>query len=147
MIRELGQVTAVDGDYITISTQLKSGCSGCQQQNHCGAGLLSKAFPQRSGEFSVRNEQRLRVGQQVELQLPEAALARFSLAIYLLPLLALLLGAGVGQLLWPHSEGPAIALAAISMAASFYLLRRYLDHRDVKVQALLHVAAVPASDA
>ncbi|MGX5914291.1 SoxR reducing system RseC family protein [Aliidiomarina sp. Khilg15.8] len=147
MIRELGQVTAVEGDEITITTQLKSGCSGCQQQNHCGAGLLSKAFPQRRGEFSLHTEQRFAVGEQVELQLPEAALARFSLAMYLLPLVALVLGAALGQALWPRSEGPAIALAALSMAGSFYLLRRYLRHRDVKVQALLQVTAAPASDA
>lgn len=147
MIRELGQITAVEGNYITISTQLKSGCSGCQQQNHCGAGLLSKAFPQRSGEFSLHSEGHFAVGQQVELQLPESALARFSLAMYLLPLLALLLGAALGQLLWPQSEGPAIMFAAVSMAVSFYLLRRYLHHRDVKVQALLQVTAAPASDA
>lgn len=147
MIRELGQVIAIDGEEVTISTQLKSGCSGCQQQNHCGAGLLSKAFPQRRGEFSLRTRQRFAVGEQVELQLPEAALARFSLAMYLLPLLALVAGAALGQALWPQSEGPAIALAALGMASSFYLLRRYLRHRDVKVQALLQVTPASTSDA
>lgn len=147
MIRELGQVIAVNGDEITISTQLKSGCSGCQQQNHCGAGLLSKAFPQRRGEFSLHTKQQFAVGQEVELQLPEAALAGFSLAMYLLPLLALMLGAALGQFLWPQSEAPAIALSAVAMGVSFYLLRRYLRHRDVKVQALLQVSAAPPANA
>lgn len=146
MIRELGEVVEVSAGKVVISTHLKSGCSGCEQQSRCGAGLLSKAFPNRRGEFSVAGNYDFTPGQQVELQLPEQALTRFSLLLYIIPLLALLAGAAIGQLFWPEYEPLSILSGALFMAASFYLLRRYLRHRDVKVQGLLQVKAAQAAD-
>lgn len=139
MIREIGTVIAVNGRSVEIDTQLKSGCSGCSKQNTCGAGLLSKAFPGRRGHFSVMTDEPLSPGQDVELQLPEEALTRFSLAVYMLPLLALFAGALFGQWWFAGHEGGSIGLGFAAFAFSFYLLRRYLRHKDVKVQALLQV--------
>lgn len=150
MIRELGHITAISNGQVTIQTQLKSGCSGCAQQRTCGAGILSKAFPQRRGEFIVPNphldstltQAPLAVGQAVELELPEEALSKFSLAVYLLPLLALIAGAAVGHKLNSSSELLSIALGFSAFGCTFWLLRRYLKHRDVKIRAMLQVKSV-----
>ncbi|KFZ31733.1 positive regulator of sigma E activity [Pseudidiomarina salinarum] len=143
MIREVAEITAIHPDSLQVSTQLKTGCSGCEQQSTCGAGIISKAFSDRRAEFLVqRPAGSFAVGQQVELLLPEAVLTRFSLLIYILPILILLLSAilltqGLG---WP--EGQAIIGSLMAFAASFWLLRRWLHLRDVQVTQLLSVQQI-----
>lgn len=142
MIRELGEVVAVNGNSVTIQTQLKSGCGGCQQQNHCGAGLLAKAFPDRRGVLDVWLENPPTVGAQVELLLPEKAMMQFSVLMYLLPIFALFTGAVIGNWLVPTHELATIGLAAVAFGLSFYGLRRWLRARDARVRTLLQVHLV-----
>lgn len=143
MIRELAEVIAVESDFLLVSTELKTGCNGCAQQNTCGAGVISKAFSDRRAEFRVyKPKGQFSPGQQIELLLPEQALTRYSLAVYLLPILVLLLIAIVtGQLLlW--SEGWVILSAFSGFAFSFYLLRHWLQQRDIQVAQLLSVQQI-----
>lgn len=44
-MKEVAEVTAVDGNRVTVTTQLKTACSGCAQVSNCGAGILSKVLP------------------------------------------------------------------------------------------------------
>lgn len=143
MVREIGKVTAIDGDTIQISTELESGCSGCVQRNTCGAGILSRALPNRRGQFSITTREPYKVGQDLQLELPESALTRYALALYLLPLLTLLAGAAVGSWLQPAHEALAIGLGAIGFGLSFVVLKRVMKHKDVKVQQLLKVSNLP----
>lgn len=143
MIRELAEVIAVESNFLLVSTELKTGCTGCAQQNTCGAGVISKAFSDRRAEFRVHKpEGQFSPGQQIELLLPEQALTRYSLAVYLLPILVLLLIAiATGQLLlW--SEGWVILSAFSGFAFSFYLLRHWLQQRDIQVAQLLSVQQI-----
>lgn len=143
MIRELAEVIAVESNFLLVSTELKTGCTGCAQQNTCGAGVISKAFSDRRAEFRVHKpEGQFSPGQQIELLLPEQALTRYSLAVYLLPILVLLLIAiATGQLLlW--SEGWMILSAFSGFAFSFYLLRHWLQQRDIQVAQLLSVQQI-----
>lgn len=138
-MREIGKVTAIEGNSIQISTDLKSGCSGCAQRNTCGAGLLSKAFPNRRGQFNITSAETFTVGQTLELELAESALTRYALALYLLPLIALLAGAGLGSWLQPAHEGLAISLGALAFGLSFFALKHGLKHQDSSAQSLLKV--------
>lgn len=143
MIREVAEITAIYPDSLQVTTELKTGCSGCQQQSTCGAGIISKAFSDRRAEFLVqRPAGSFSVGQQVELLLPEAVLTRFSLLIYIVPILVLLLSAILltQVLQWP--EGQAIIGSLMTFAASFWLLRRWLHLSDVQVTQLLSVQQI-----
>ena len=139
MIRETGVVTAVDGHHIEVASQLKSGCSGCAQRNTCGAGLLSQAFPERTSAISLKTEDTFSPGQQVELRMAESAMARYSLLLYLVPLLALFTGAGIGQWLIAGSELAAIGSGFTAFAISFMALKHWLGRRKLHVQQLLTV--------
>lgn len=141
MIKEQGTVSGVDGDIVTIQSSLKSGCSGCAQQNKCGAGLLAKAFPQRRGDISIRTQERFEQGQQVELEMAESTMAKYSVLMYLFPLFALLAGAAIGSWLQPEGEGLAILLAMSLFALSFAALKSILRCSDFKVQRILAVRA------
>ncbi len=147
MIRELGEVTAIDKGWVQVTTQLKTGCNGCQHQNHCGAGLLSKAFPQRSGVISIPIEHDFKVGEQVELLLPENAMVRFSLLLYGVPILAIALGALIGQWLWPTQELAVIAFTAAIGAVSVYTLKLFLQGRDTQIRKSLQIQTLTNSDA
>ena len=139
MIRETGVVTEVEGNYIQVASQLKSGCSGCAQRNTCGAGLISKALPERTSTIRLQAEGVYTPGQHVELQMAEATMAGYSLLIYLVPLFALFSGAGLGQWLFAGHELAAIAGGFIAFAGSFLVLKRWLSCRKLRVQQLISV--------
>ncbi|MFC0444715.1 SoxR reducing system RseC family protein [Pseudidiomarina halophila] len=141
MIREVAIIKTVEQDTLLVTTELKSGCSGCAQQSNCGAGIISKAFSDRRAEFRVAKPAGMNftAGEQIELLLPEQMLTRASLLIYGVPLMALLITAIVAQLLFGISEGRAILLSLAGFAASFWGLKRWFQMRDVKVSQLLQV--------
>lgn len=143
MIREVAEVIAVEDDELFVSTQLKSGCGSCAQQSTCGAGIISKAFSDRRAEFRVRKPTgQFQPGQHIELLLPEQALTKFSLLVYGIPLMALLLVAvGLTQVT-VISEGWVIMAAFVSFGCSFWGLKHWLHHRDVQVSQLLSVQQI-----
>ncbi|WP_417658422.1 SoxR reducing system RseC family protein [Pseudidiomarina sp.] len=143
MIREVAEVIAIDNDELVVSTQLKSGCGSCVQQSTCGAGIISKAFSDRRAEFRVRKPAgQFAPGQQIELLLPDQALTRFSLMVYGLPLMALLVVAIGLTNMTALSEGWVIISAFTGFGFSFYALKRWLHHRDVQVTQLLRVQQI-----
>lgn len=146
MIRELGEVTAVDTGWVEVATKLKSGCSGCAHQNHCGAGLLSKALPQRNGRIEFAMEHSFQVGEQVELLMPEQSMVRYSLLLYGIPMLALMLSAMVGHWLWPNHELLVIGFTAAITGISLVLLKRYLHGRNGQIRQALHIQTRTNSD-
>lgn len=143
MIREVGEVVAVEGHWIQVQTTLKQGCSSCTHQNHCGAGLLSKALPKRNGIIHVPVQREFKIGERVELQLPEAVMLRFSIMLYGLPIVALAMGAGLAHWLFPGQEVLSILAAFVASGASFWWLRRYFYQRDVKISTCLTVDTLP----
>lgn len=134
MIRELAEVVAVDGQRITVSTELKTGCGSCEQQSVCGAGIISKVFSNRQAQFEVISSVAVTPGQQVELLIPEQVITRFSLLMYGLPILSLAVVAALLQSLSTLPEGLIILFSFAAMWLSFRGLRRYLRQRDVKLQ-------------
>lgn len=147
MIREHAHIVAVESDYLLVSTQLKTGCGSCQQQNTCGAGIISKAFSDRRAEFRIAkpSQGHFRAGEMVELLLPETALTRLSLLLYGTPIAALL-GVAVittSALQWP--EGAVILASIGAFGASFWGLKRWLKQHDVRVNQLLAVQPLPTS--
>ncbi len=143
MIREIAEIVAVEKQRLVVSTQLKTGCGGCAQQNTCGAGIISKAFSDRRAEFSVsRPAGDFHVGQQIELLLPEVALTKFSLLMYGIPILTLLLIASVlSNVAW-MSEGWVIIAAFVGFGLSFKGLRSWMKKRDLQVSQLLSVQQI-----
>ena len=61
-MKELAEVVAVDGNRVTVTTQLKTACSGCAQVSTCGAGILSKVFADRNAQFHVVTDESVTVG-------------------------------------------------------------------------------------
>ncbi|CUS49135.1 MAG: sigma-E factor negative regulatory protein RseC [Idiomarinaceae bacterium HL-53] len=139
MIREVGVVEQVFDHEVLIRTQVKSGCSGCAHQNHCGTGLLSKALPHRNGLVRIPANETFHIGEPVELLLAEQTMMKYSFLLYGVPLVALSAGALLGQQLNPTSEGLAILLSVASCGISFGILKQLLKRQDVVIQKSLAV--------
>lgn len=105
-----------DGVYAWVDTERTSGCSSCSAKG-CGTGTLSKALGARSHRVRVRNPIDAQVGEGVVLGLRDDALVRGSFFVYIVPLLALLAGALLGETL-AGRLGVAWADAFVALAGA-----------------------------
>ena len=101
MLSERGVVVEDAGGEVRVRVTRSAMCADCASKGSCHA--LSGA---PNAVVSARNEAGARVGDLVEVCLPEAALLGASALLYLVPVLGLVLGAVVGDLLWADSLGP-----------------------------------------
>jgi len=128
MIEEQATVVAIDDDNVTVTSTIKSACSGCQQVDNCGSGQVAKAFPQKKLSLTVKSTLALELGDRVVLGLNESALLQSAWQVYLWPLLGLLLASGFGQWLVLNNilshEVFAIFLGAIGAYLGFTLAKK-----------------------
>ncbi|MGM0630771.1 MAG: SoxR reducing system RseC family protein [Pseudomonadota bacterium] len=136
-MKEIAEVTAVEGNRVTVTTQLKTACSGCAQVSNCGAGILSKVFADRNAQFTVVTEQAFRPGEHVQLEVPDTAVTRFALLLYGLPILVLLLIAVLLENTGTLTEGFIILLSFAGFALTFLGLKRWFRKRDIQVNAMV----------
>lgn len=134
MIKELANVIAVDTDNITVSSQIKSTCSGCAQVKTCGSGQIAKALPQASLTLTLPYdntslENSLEVGDCVVIALPEEHILSSASQVYLWPLLGLIVFSAVGQFLFKQQVLPHELFAL-----GFGLIGGYLGYRIAKYQ-------------
>lgn len=114
MIEESGVVVAVDGAHARVARDGDGGCGSCGSGQGCGLSLWARFFGRRQNEFTVRNPKGARVGDRVLVGIPEQALVRGALLVYLLPLVAMLSAGVVAQEL----QGEAVSEMAVWMAAA-----------------------------
>ena len=134
MIKELASVVAIKAGQVTVTSQIKSTCSGCAQVDTCGSGQIAKALPQPKltltlpYDISVIGVQ-LKVGDCVVLALPEKHVLSSAGQVYLLPLLGLITFSAIGQLLLKQQILPH-ELFALGVG----LIGGYLGYRLAKFQ-------------
>jgi len=98
IIEETGRVVALDGDQAWVVTERRSACGSCAANKGCGTGIMSRAFSSgREIRIRVGNAVDAAVGDEVVLGIDDRVLLRSSILMYLLPLLALMLGAFAGN--------------------------------------------------
>jgi sigma-E factor negative regulatory protein RseC len=130
MIEETARVVGCEGRFAWVETQRASTCGGCAANKGCGTATLAKVLGQRRTRTRVLNELRAGVGEQVVIALPEQALVRGALAVYLVPLLGLLGGALfgsylAGRLLVEHPDLFSILFGGLGLASGIAWLRYY----------------------
>lgn len=122
-IEEQGVVVAADEAWATIRVLRQSTCGSCSARSGCGNGVLSEVLGRRSLELRLVNSHRLCHGDRVTLGIPDRALVSGALAMYLLPLLGLILipvfmtlmlpGVGEGWLILVGLAGFALGLMGV----------------------------------
>jgi len=130
MIEEYGRVVDVKDGMAWIEGVRTGTCSACSMHGGCGAGAIAKMLGQRRLRLRALNRVDAEIGEQVVIGIPETGLLYGSLAVYAVPLLALLGGALAGDRLatsWfaGPAEGGAIAGALAGLCAGFAWLRHF----------------------
>ncbi|EIO4058960.1 SoxR reducing system RseC family protein [Vibrio vulnificus] len=124
------QVTPNDhGVEVALSCEQQTSCSSCSSQKSCGTGVVSKAFGNKSLLWHLETQRRLHVGQVVEIGIPEQSLLQSAMLVYLLPIVAMLLGALFGHLVlspWLEMGEGAVVLTSMLFAFIGILLAKKL---------------------
>lgn len=128
MIEESALVVATEGEDAWVETSRRSSCGSCSAKG-CGTGALSQVLGKKSQRLRVKNPIAAETGQQVVLGISESALVVGSLAVYLVPLLAMLGGGLFAEMMAPQlglaQEGATIFGALAALGLSLLWLRRF----------------------
>ena len=119
MIEETGRVVAVENGAVWVETLRKSTCQSCAAKPGCGHSLIERDRAGARAQIrALAVGYRLRLDDQVVLGIPEGALLKGAVMVYLLPLVLLFVGALLGTAL---SAGLAYDLAAPTGVAGLLL--------------------------
>lgn len=127
-MEESGRVVRVEGQFAWVETARRSACHSCSAQAGCGTGLIGRLLGSRRSQVRVLNTPEVQIGDEVVLGMEEQALVRGSIAVYALPLLALIGGALLFEWLAPLGlvgDGAAVAGGVGGFAAGVLWLRRF----------------------
>ena len=147
MIEEQGLVIAVEAGTVVVQTQRASTCGSCASKQDCGTSVLAKGMGKGVTNLRIVTDQDVKVGDRVTLAIEESALLKGSLFIYLLPLVALILGALLGEycsnLLSIHNELLSVLFGVAGLVGSFLLARLNLHARQFQQRIQPKILAIP----
>ncbi|REL30551.1 SoxR reducing system RseC family protein [Thalassotalea euphylliae] len=137
---EKATIVEVSNHSVVVESQVKSTCNQCQQVDNCGSGLVAKALPQQKLRVEIVTQEQFTVGEQVIISIPEQAMLAVAWQVYLWPVIGLMLGAGLGQVLLLNGilshELPTIMMGFVGGYAGFKWAKARLDNNP-KQQALV----------
>ncbi|HDZ56107.1 MAG TPA: transcriptional regulator [Pseudomonas xinjiangensis] len=123
MIEERGRVLSVEAGAVWVETVRRSTCGSCQARAGCGHALLQRlGSGSRQGFIRVLSERLHTVGDEVLIGIPEEAVLRGSMWVYVVPLLGLFGFALLAQM-FETGEPGIIAAAFAGLFAGFGLVR------------------------
>lgn len=137
MIEEQAQVIAVKGDRLILQAQTQSACGSCSASQGCGTSLLSKVIGRKFTRFQAENNVNAMVGDVVVVGIPEDALLKGSLVMYIVPVFAMLIFALLADfflLAATQSRDLMIAISAIIGLVFGSLLSRWYFQRRSSIQ-------------
>ncbi len=91
MIKELGIVIQQNNETIWVETAIKSTCKSCAAKSNCGTSSIAEAFAGKSVINEVANTLDAKLGDEVEIGIPEESLIQGAFWIYLMPIFVALL--------------------------------------------------------
>ncbi|PFG55312.1 RseC/MucC-like positive regulator of sigma(E) [Vibrio sp. ES.051] len=135
---------------IDLSCEQQTSCSSCSSQKNCGTGLVTKAIGNKSLSWQLRTEKSVKIGQVVEIGFPEASLIKSAMAVYLLPLLGLIVGAMFGHFLFEPlttgGEGIIIVTSILFAVGGMWIAKRVsapLEDESKRQVTLVRVLGEP----
>ena len=130
MIEAQGTVVSVDGGYAMVRMD-DTGCGRCHEEGGCGGHNLGAMLCRTSRLHRVLNPAQASVGDRVTVVVAEGAVWRTAMLAYGIPLLLLILGAGLGMFL--AGDGAAIAGGVLGLCCGWGLAR-FLQRRHMSAE-------------
>ena len=121
-MKEDFEVIEITRDSMTIKADRQSGCNSCSSKSACGTGVLSDLF---SGFSLIKRplQKGVKAGDTITLEISSKELFLRASQLYLMPLLALFVGAYLSNLFFPSNDIVQTLVGLSSLAASLVLLR------------------------
>tara|TARA_R110001592_G_scaffold24536_1_gene94403 strand:+ start:12083 stop:12568 length:486 start_codon:yes stop_codon:yes gene_type:complete len=121
-----------------VKVQRTSSCESCSLKSGCGQSSLTKLSSNHCLELDVENTLDAKSGDEVLISIPESGLMTASLRIYFIPLLLMVLGAVIGDLLDSQSDVVSeiwtMLLSLAGLIIGFYWARMFSQkqafHKD-----------------
>jgi len=117
-----GVVRSVDYEtgYAYVELYRQDGCGRCHQPGGCGGQSLSRFFCRKEQRWRVACPPQLRPGDEVEISIVGSAVRQASTRAYGVPLLFMLAGAVVGDLVF--GDVGALSGAMVGLLPGWWLL-------------------------
>ncbi len=124
MIEETAIVTRTAEGIAWVQTRRKAACGDCSLNKGCGVSVLEKMLGDRNTTLKVIDPIASRSGDEVAIGIRESALVEGSVAVYIVPLVAMILFAILGSAVvapWYGlpAEGSSILMALLGLAVGF----------------------------
>lgn len=119
MIEEVAVVMKIENHQVWVEAGPNSACGGCLQKASCTTHALGGVLKKKP--VPVDSTIPLKIGDEVRVAIDENLLLRASLLLYLVPLIALFMGAGVADWLVADNAPQADLWIAGSAFLSFLL--------------------------
>lgn len=110
LLEQHAVVTRVEADAVWVEAREPSGCGTCGGTG-CSTRQLAELFRSRSQGFQVRDPLGVKAGEMVWIGYPAGSIWYGALGAYGLPLLLVLLGGLLGQLMYSGDAVPAMGAA------------------------------------
>ena len=141
MITEAGRVVAIEADGLWVETIQRSTCSSCAAEKGCGQGLIAR-WGGHTSYLRVllegRDPEAFQVNDEITIAIPEDVVVKGSLFAYLLPLVLLLVGSGLGQQILQTDLASALGgLAGIALGAALVRWRAWVKRDDRRLQPVI----------
>jgi sigma-E factor negative regulatory protein RseC len=150
MIEGTATVVKCEGKFAWVEAQRQTACGNCAASKGCGTSVLAKIIGKKVTRMRAINQIDAQVGDTVIVGLSEAGLLKGSLAVYLVPLLFMMLFAITGnvvarQMVW-QTEQVVILFAVAGLAVAGIWLRRFtrrIQYNDVYQPVILRRVSTP----
>jgi positive regulator of sigma E activity len=99
MIEQQGRIIATSLTKASVLVGASSGCPACDAGKGCGAGIFGRLVARKPITLELDNSIQASMGQAVVVGIPESVFLLLLFWLYLLPLLAAMVGAALGHYL------------------------------------------------
>jgi len=140
-LRQVGEVVAVHGNKATVKVKRYAACAECRHK--CAMAHEVKAVA-----VTADNRAAASVGDYVFLELSDREVLKAALLIYIVPVMFLFTGVGLGTALG-LTETRALLMGLVGLVSSFLLLKLVVDpyvRRQVGYHPVVICTTTPVSD-
>ncbi len=123
---------------VEVEVERQSACGHCEVKSACGVGAIGRLLGTRKPRIKVSTELPLKIGDIVTIGIPESSLVKTSFAIYLVPLVVLMVAAVTGQVLFSLPEW-----ANLLISLFFSVIAWFVVAARIKV---IEVSLLPSSN-